>query len=118
MPVAKVATRSMTACSGMPAGQGLVAATLTQHVEFEAEVLGSLGGGRTGKLLDVADALLVLVHVGFVDQQVVAAGFLEAQPGVFGVVRQQFFHSGLGCLDCPHDGLLAALDGRVVQLGA
>ncbi len=91
MPVAKVATRSVTACSGDAAGQGLVVAALTKHVEFEAEVLGPLGGCRTGKLLDVADALLVLVHVRLVDEQVVAAGLLETQAGVFGAVRQQFF---------------------------
>jgi hypothetical protein len=45
---------------GDAAGQGFVVAALAQHVEFEAEVLGSLGGCRAGQFLDVADALLVL----------------------------------------------------------
>ena len=89
-------------------------------------VLQRRAGEQHGAVTTVEDAagvpraksVGVLDVVRLVDQQVVAARLFEAQSGVFGVVRQQFFHPGFGGLDGPHNGFLTAFDGRVVELGA
>ncbi|UZK92627.1 hypothetical protein OIO89_00555 (plasmid) [Mycobacterium ulcerans] len=51
-----------------PASSGFVVAPAAKDVEFEGEVFGSIGGFGVGQLGDVAQAALVLVHVGFVDE--------------------------------------------------
>ena len=80
----------------MPAASASSRRRCRNTSKLQREVLGALRGGRAGQFFDVADPLFVLVHVGFVDEQVVATCFFEPQPCVFAVLCGQPLQAFLG----------------------
>ena len=93
---------------------GFVAASLTQHLKFERQVLGALRGLGVAQFLDVAESLQIFEVVRLIDEEVVRPACLPRQAGVLLGLAELLVEALLGVLDRQLDALLRA--GRLRRL--